>query len=233
MLDTAFVFGDIRSLATTEERHRLAREIHDGVAQELAGLAYVVDDASARADDPELRADLHRIRDELSRVVSELRLSIFELRSGVDPGTGLGASISTYVRQIGGRAGMTVHLVLEEDATRLPTDVEVEIMRIVQEAVTNARRHSRAKNLWVTLRTTPRTRWSESPTTASGSPIGARTATVWTSCGSAPSASAAGWTCGSAWAAELWWTSMWATRRYRPAPTVVTRHLSKASEGEP
>ncbi|TXH43308.1 MAG: sensor histidine kinase [Actinobacteria bacterium] len=155
MLDTAFVFGDIRSLATTEERHRLAREIHDGVAQELAGLAYVVDDASARADDPELRADLHRIRDELSRVVSELRLSIFELRSGVDPGTGLGASISTYVRQIGGRAGMTVHLVLEEDATRLPTDVEVEIMRIVQEAVTNARRHSRAKNLWVTLRTTP------------------------------------------------------------------------------
>jgi signal transduction histidine kinase len=37
----------------------------------------------------------------------------------------------------------------------LPADIEVEIMRIVQEAITNARRHSRAKNLWVTLRTAP------------------------------------------------------------------------------
>lgn len=155
MLDTAFVFADIRSLATTEERMRLAREIHDGVAQEIAGLAYVVDDISHRESDPHLRTDLDGLRDELTRVVSELRLSIFELRTGLEPGTALGASISSYVRQIGARAGLTVHLVLEEDATRLATDVEVEILRIVQEAVTNARRHSQAKNLWVTVRTSP------------------------------------------------------------------------------
>lgn len=155
MLDTAFVFGDVRSLATTEERRRLAREIHDGVAQEIAGLAYVVDDVAHREPDPALRADLDAIRDELTRVVSELRLSIFELRTGVEPGLGLGASLSTYVRQIGTRGGITVHMVLEEDAARLPADIEVEIMRIVQEAITNARRHSKAKNLWVTLRTSP------------------------------------------------------------------------------
>lgn len=155
MLDTAFVFGDVRSLATSEERRRLAREIHDGIAQEIAGLAYVVDDIAHREPDPALRADIDSIRDELTRVVSELRLSIFELRTGVEPGLGLGASLSTYVRQIGTRGGITVHMVLEEDATRLPSDIEVEIMRIVQEAITNARRHSRAKNLWVTLRTSP------------------------------------------------------------------------------
>lgn len=155
MLDTAFVFGDVRSMATTEERRRLAREIHDGIAQEIAGLAYVVDDVTHREQDPELRRDLSKIRDDLTRLVSELRLSIFELRSSVEPGLALGSSLSTYVRQIGARGGMTVHLVLEEDATRLPADIEVEIMRIVQEAITNARRHSRAKNLWVTLRTAP------------------------------------------------------------------------------
>jgi signal transduction histidine kinase len=155
MLDTAFVFGDVRSLATFEERRRLAREIHDGVAQEIAGLAYVVDDVAERESDPDLRTDLLTIRDELTRVVSELRLSIFELRSGIEPGLGLGASLSAYVRQIGARGGITVHMVLEEDATRLPTDIEVEIMRIVQEAITNARRHSDARNLWVTLRTSP------------------------------------------------------------------------------
>ncbi|MCB0914791.1 MAG: sensor histidine kinase [Actinobacteria bacterium] len=155
MLDTAFVFGDVRSMATTEERRRLAREIHDGVAQEIAGLAYVVDDVAHREKDPQLQQDLSSIREDLTRLVSELRLSIFELRSGIDPGLGLGSSLSTYVRQIGTRGGITVHLVLEEDATRLPADIEVEIMRIVQEAITNARRHSRAKNLWVTLRTSP------------------------------------------------------------------------------
>lgn len=155
MLDTAFVFGDVRLLATTEERRRLAREIHDGIAQEIAGLAYVVDDIAARETDPELEEDLRTVREELGRVVSELRLSIFELRTAVEPGARLGASMSDYVRQVGARAGMSVHISLDEDTARLPADVEVEIMRIVQEAVTNARRHSRAKNLWVTLRTNP------------------------------------------------------------------------------
>ena len=154
MLDTAFVFGDVRMLATMEERRRLAREIHDGIAQEIAGLAYAVDDISARAD-AELRPDLDQIRAELSRLVSELRLSIFELRTGVESGVGLGASISDYVRQVGARSGMTVHIVLDEESSRFSPDIEIEIMRIVQEAVTNARRHSHANNLWVTLRSAP------------------------------------------------------------------------------
>lgn len=153
MLDTSFVFDDIRTLATSEERRRLAREIHDGIAQEIAGLAYVVDDITSREPDADLRADLDDVRTQLTRMVSELRLSIFELRTGVEQGVGLGASMSGYVRQVGARAGMTVHLVLEEGPARLPADVEVEVLRIVQESVTNARRHSAAKNLWVTLRT--------------------------------------------------------------------------------
>jgi signal transduction histidine kinase len=140
MLDTAFVFGDVRLLATTEERRRLAREIHDGIAQEIAGLAYVVDDIAARETDPALEEDLRTVREELGRVVSELRLSIFELRTVVEPGARLGASMSDYVRQVGARAGMGVHISLDENTARLPADVEVEIMRIVQESVTNARR---------------------------------------------------------------------------------------------
>lgn len=93
MLDTAFVFSDIRSLATTEERRRLAREIHDGIAQELAGLAYVVDDIAARESDPALEQDLLGVREEMGRVVSELRLSIFELQQSAEPGAGLGAAV--------------------------------------------------------------------------------------------------------------------------------------------
>lgn len=154
MLETSFVFSDIRTLATTEERSRLAREIHDGVAQEIAGMAYAIDDVIARAPS-ELTDDLAAIRGELTRVVSELRLSIFELRSHINPGAGLGASVAEYVREIGRRSGLTVHIELEEIGTRFTPDVEVEVLRIAQEAVTNARRHANARNIWLTLRSTP------------------------------------------------------------------------------
>ncbi len=50
-LETALLFSEVRSIATAEERRRLAREIHDGIAQELASLGYAVDDLSYRATD--------------------------------------------------------------------------------------------------------------------------------------------------------------------------------------
>ena len=55
-LETALLFSEVRAIATAEERRRLAREIHDGIAQELASLGYVVDDLSYRATDDEHRA---------------------------------------------------------------------------------------------------------------------------------------------------------------------------------
>lgn len=155
-LETALLFSEVRSLATAEERRRLAREIHDGIAQELASMGYVVDDLAARARYlPELESDLKALRAELTRVISELRLSIFDLRSEVASTVGLGTAISDYVRQIGAGSSMTVHLILDETPVRLPVDAETELLRITQEAVTNARKHARAQNLWVTCTVDP------------------------------------------------------------------------------
>ena len=151
-LDTARIFDEVRDLATLEERRRLAREIHDGIAQEVAGLGFLVDDALATHSDPATRDDLRRIRDELTRIVTELRLSIFDLRTEV--GAGIGEALSTHVRAVGAEAGLTVHLVLDEDPTRLPPGVAPEVLRIAQEAVANARRHAHARTLWVTYRVT-------------------------------------------------------------------------------
>jgi signal transduction histidine kinase len=154
-LDTALVFDEVRSLATMEERQRLAREIHDGVAQEIASLGYFVDDLSAEVITESQRTKLSALRAEISRVVSELRLSIFDLRSEVSPGAGLGSALSDYVRAVGARSGLTVHLTLDEAPTRLRSEVETELLRIAQEAVTNARKHSAAANLWVDCRIRP------------------------------------------------------------------------------
>lgn len=154
-LETALLFADIRSIATTEERRRLAREIHDGIAQELASLGYIVDDLTARARFlPELEQDLKGLRGEVTRLVSELRFSIFDLRSEV-ASAGLGTTLAEYVRQVGAGSKLTVHLVLDESPSRLRTDTEAELLRIAQEAVTNARKHAGASNLWVTCRVAP------------------------------------------------------------------------------
>ena len=154
-LDTALVFDEIRSLATADERQRLAREIHDGIAQEVASLGYSVDDLAASSSDPVVVAGLHDLRAELSRVVADLRLSIFDLRSDVSPTNGLGAALSDYVRQVGAKSDLTVHLTLDEAPTRLTPEVESELLRIAQEAVTNARKHAEADHLWVDFWTDP------------------------------------------------------------------------------
>jgi signal transduction histidine kinase len=154
-LESAVLFNDVRSLATVEERQRLAREIHDGVAQEIGALGYLVDDLAHEDCDLHHQQGLCGLRDELTRIVSDLRLSIFDLRSGVSSNAGLGAVLGDYVREIGRQSGMTVHLSLEESPHRLRLDVETELLRIAQEAVNNARKHSHAENLWVTCRVEP------------------------------------------------------------------------------
>lgn len=152
-LETALLFDEVRHLATTEERQRMARQIHDGIAQELVYLGYILDglasDTGVRRGD--LQQSLRELRGEVTRIISELRLSIFDLRSEVSRSGGLGAALSEHVRNIGRNSGLTVHLSLSEHTTRLPTGIEEEILRIAQEAVAAARKRPSAANLWVTL----------------------------------------------------------------------------------
>ncbi len=154
-LESAALFSDVKALATVEERHRLAREIHDGIAQEIASMGYLVDDLARYECNQRHQDGLVSLRDELTRVVTELRLSIFDLRSGVSNSVGLGSVLGDYVREVGKTSGMTVHLSLEESPRRLRLDVETELLRIGQEAVTNARKHSQGENMWVTCRVEP------------------------------------------------------------------------------
>ncbi len=147
--EAALLFDEVRSLATAEERQRLAREIHDGVAQEVASLGYLIDDIKAHAP-PEVTPQLAALREELSRIVTELRFSIFDLRKEIGPGASLTSVLADHARHVGETAGIAVHLELSESPARLRPAVESEILRIAQEAIANARRHSRARNLWIT-----------------------------------------------------------------------------------
>jgi signal transduction histidine kinase len=158
-LEAALLFDEVRSLATNEERQRLAREIHDGVAQELVMVGYGIDNALAVLPEDETAKptgdELRALRNEVTRVITELRLSLFELRSEVDRHGGLTAAIAEYARTVGASAGLRVHFTLDESTARLPAATEAELLRIAQEAITNARKHAGASNLWVTCTVDP------------------------------------------------------------------------------
>lgn len=149
-LDTAVLFDDVRLIATAEERHRLAREIHDGVAQEVVALGFLVDEIETVSDEPETQALAAALREEISRVVTELRFSIFDLRHHVAEHR-LSGALAEYVREVSHGTGLRVHLVLDESGPPLPSWTESELLRVAQEAIGNVRKHAHAMNLWVTL----------------------------------------------------------------------------------
>ena len=147
-LSAALLFTEVREAATSEERQRLAREVHDGVAQDVASLGYLVDNLVAEHGQTD---DVILLRREVSRVVGELRNSVFDLRNEAGAAQGLGQSIATFARHVGSHSPLAVHVSLDEAGPRLRPEVEAELLRIAQEAINNARRHSGGNNLWVNV----------------------------------------------------------------------------------
>lgn len=148
-LDTALLFSSVRDAATAEERRRLAREVHDGVAQDVASLGYVVDELEELATTPQQVEAFARLRTEISSVVAELRRSVFSLRNESSQAGSLGESIGALARHVTTVSGIPVHLWLDEGTTRLRLEVESELLRIAQEAMNNAVRHASPDNIWV------------------------------------------------------------------------------------
>jgi signal transduction histidine kinase len=154
-LNAALLFTSVRESATSEERHRIAREVHDGVAQDVASLGYLIDSIAVAATDEQQVADVARLRKEITRVVAELRNSVFDLRNEVGATQGVGQSVASFARHVGSHSDLTVHVTLDESTVRLRPRIEAELLRIAQEAINNARRHSGGANLWVNCRVHP------------------------------------------------------------------------------
>ncbi|MCW2791178.1 MAG: ATP-binding region, ATPase domain protein [Nocardioides sp.] len=146
-LDTALLFAAFRDAATADERRRLAREMHDGVAQDIASLGYLVDALAAQPASGEQAERIAALRDRITAVVAEVRRSVVTLRTNVGTSESLGAAIGSIARNLTEVSGVPIHVTLDERATRLRPEVEDELFRIAQEAMTNAVRHARAGSI--------------------------------------------------------------------------------------
>jgi len=152
-VDVALIFAALRQHAAFEERERLAREMHDGIAQELVALGYRIDVARRQASTqaPQFAPVLEEARADLSRVLADLRLSIADLRLAVRPDQGLGAVVGARLQQFGAATGLTVGLRLSESTYRLPAHLETLIYRLILDVLTDARNARRTSAIEVRL----------------------------------------------------------------------------------
>src|SRR5215831_4259346 len=134
--------------AVLEERARLSRELHDGFAQLVAYLLVRIDTVealvSAQRQD-EAMVELERMRSVTDDLYEDVRESISELRTRVSE-RGLAATVREYVDAYEDRHDLTVHIEGDDATEGLAPLLAFHLLRIVQEALANIRKHAQAHN---------------------------------------------------------------------------------------
>jgi signal transduction histidine kinase len=138
-LHAALLFGQLRARATLEERRRLAREVHDGVAQDLAALGYQIDGLRMRAaaSGSELKGPLDGLRASVAATITDVRSHISELRMPERPETGLGSVVGAAVQSFGSVTGVST-TVSVTGTTRLEAPLELALHRMLLEVLADA-----------------------------------------------------------------------------------------------
>ncbi|WP_234553284.1 sensor histidine kinase [Thermus caliditerrae] len=139
-------------LAINEERSRIAREIHDGIAQSLAFMALKLDLVERLLDkdrDAALKA-LSEVKETLRGQIREVRRSIFALRPIDLERYGFLESVRRYAQAFAEQAGFRVQLSLPEQVG-LSQASELVLFRVLQEALTNAAKHGKPTRVEVVL----------------------------------------------------------------------------------
>jgi signal transduction histidine kinase len=154
-LHAALAFVELRSLAEVAERERLAREMHDGVAQDLVVVGFGLDAVQRQLRDrePQLAGEVAAVRGVLNQTIRDIRFSIATLRSSVRPERGLGAALSSAAQTLGPATGASVTFSLKESAFRLPAHVESALLRLAQDFFADVRSSDDVAAVHVTLET--------------------------------------------------------------------------------
>jgi signal transduction histidine kinase len=141
-----------REAGVLDERARLAREIHDTIAQGLAGVVAQLEAARGAEGDPGLhQRHLDRARVLARESLAEARRSVQALAPSRLVGARLPDAIAEMAQAWGETAAVTVHLETAGDARALLPDLEVTLFRVAQEALANVGKHAGATNVWLTL----------------------------------------------------------------------------------
>lgn len=141
--------------AVLEERERIARELHDGLAQVLGYIntqTLAIKKLLASGDTDEAKEELNAMEAAAKEVYADVREAILGLRASLARG-GLILDLRSYIGRYSEMAGVTTQLQVSEqaEALKLPAWSEIQLMRIIQEALSNIRKHARASRARVSF----------------------------------------------------------------------------------
>ena len=135
-----------------EERRRIARELHDGTAQNLFAISIDIDLMRKTANgDSELNSLLDESASLCEQSLQEIRTLSYVLHPPLLDHAGLVSALQWYVDGFIKRTGVAVNLVALESVGRMGSEIEMALFRIVQESLTNIRRHSGSETAGIRL----------------------------------------------------------------------------------
>jgi signal transduction histidine kinase len=150
----AVVRQKLRSGAVLEERNRIARELHDTLEQELVGITMQLDLASDCFEQvPTVAHEAIENARRMSRhSMVEARRSVWDLRCHLLESGDLVSALRETVRPLAPSDGVRINFAVTGVPARLPSSIEMNLLRIGQEAVANAIKHSRCRSVTIELR---------------------------------------------------------------------------------
>ncbi len=149
----AVIRQKLRSGAVLAERNRIARELHDTLEQELAGITMQLDlavDCFQQVPDVSKRA-LEMARNMSRHSMTAARRSVWDLRCHLLENGDLVSALSQAVAPMATGDAMKIDVEVKGTASRLPSAMEMNLLRIGQEAVANAVKHAKARQIGVRL----------------------------------------------------------------------------------
>ena len=139
----------LRRLAVTEDRQRIARDLHDSVIQDLFAVGLGLQGVSQLVDDPEAEATIVEAVDRLDGAVETLRSYIFDLNTTRSQ-PALSARLDDLVNRMSSAYPTTVRMRMSAEETG-DDDLDSEILRIVTETLSNALRHASAQSVDISI----------------------------------------------------------------------------------
>ena len=151
-VDNARLFRDIRQQSASEERLRIARDLHDRTGSTLAFIGLELDRLIRNENASEKQIELSEIREQVSRTVGEVREMLYDLRTGQDGHNSLSETVQEFAERISARADIKVEC---EFSVPFIGDSYLthEIWEMIKEAILNAERHSQGSQVFVVTST--------------------------------------------------------------------------------
>ncbi|MCX7796026.1 MAG: sensor histidine kinase [bacterium] len=136
--------------AQEEERRRISRELHDEIGQSLTAIKMNLEFLKRQKNINDLF--LEESISLVDKTINQIRDLSLELRPSMLDDIGLTSALKWYINRQGERAGIDIGFVYNFSENRINKDLSVTIFRVIQEALTNIVRHSRAKNAYVEIK---------------------------------------------------------------------------------